>query len=126
MPVTYSAGAFLSDDNWRGQQLADRNQPGFTLLRAVADSGAATERVRASVSSCGYNTTLDILFSGLPALVFPHGEGHENTRMKRAGCMERMGLLQVLGTEGLDGETLANGSHAIDTSRPDSARAVYA
>jgi predicted glycosyltransferase len=122
LPMTLIAGPFLSDEDWRGLQVAGRNLPGFTLLRAVPDVGAAMEQVGASVSRCGYNTTLDILFSGVPALVVPFGEGHEDEQMKRARRLERLGLLQVLDPEQLDGQTLANGIRALDTFRPDLAR----
>jgi predicted glycosyltransferase len=122
LPMTLIAGPFLGEEDWRGLQVAGRNLPGFTLLRTVPDVGAAMEQVGASVSRCGYNTTLDILFSGVPALVVPFGEGHEDEQMKRARRLERLGLLQVLDPERLDGETLANGIRALETFRPDLAR----
>jgi len=120
--MTLIAGPFLSEEDWHGLQVAGRNLPGFTLLRTVPDVGAVMEEVGASVSRCGYNTTLDILFSGVPALVVPFGEGHEDEQMKRARRLERLGLLRVLDPEGLDGQTLANGIRALETFRPDLAR----
>lgn len=122
LPMTLIAGPFLSEAEWRGLRVAGHHLPGFTLLRTVPDVGAAMARVGASVSRCGYNTSLDILFSGVPALVVPFGEGHEDEQLKRARRLERLGLLQVLDPARLDGQTLANVIRALETFRPAVAR----
>jgi predicted glycosyltransferase len=122
LPMTLIAGPFLSEAEWRGLRVAGHNLPGLTLLRTVPDVGAAMEQVGASVSRCGYNTSLDILFSGVPAVVAPFGEGHEDEQLKRARRLERLGLLQVLDPARLDGQTLAHAIRALETFRPDSAR----
>lgn len=122
LPMTLVAGPFLGEEDWRGLQAASSRLPGFTLLRTVPDVGVAMEQVSASASRCGYNTAMDILFSGVPALVVPFGEGHENEQMTRARRMESLGLLRVLDPARLDGETLANGIRALETFRPDLAQ----
>lgn len=122
LPMTLVAGPFLGEQDWLELQAAGRHLPGLTLLRTVPDVGIAMEQVSASASRCGYNTTMDILFSGVPALVVPFGEGHEDEQMKRARRLERLGLLQVLDPTRLDGETLASGIRALETFRPDLAQ----
>jgi len=122
LPMTLVAGPFLGDEDWHALQVASGDLPGMALVRTVPDVGTAMERVSASASRCGYNTTMDILFSGVPALVVPFGEGHEDEQMKRARRLQTLGLVQVLDPSRLDGGTLAEAIRALETFRPDTAR----
>lgn len=122
LPMTLIAGPFLADEDWRELTAAARELPGLTLLRTVPDVGAAMETVSISASRCGYNTTLDILYSGVPALVVPFGDGHEDEQRKRARRLEALGILRVLDPEQLDGPALARHICALETFKPDAAR----
>jgi predicted glycosyltransferase len=59
------------------------------------------------VSQCGYNTALDIVASGVPALVVPFAEGREDEQMNRARRLEALQLLRLLPPPSLDGARLA-------------------
>ena len=48
------------------------------------------------MSQCGYNTTLDLLRTGVPALVVPFAEGGEDEQTRRAERLERLGAVRVL------------------------------
>jgi predicted glycosyltransferase len=61
----------------------------------------------ASVSQAGYNTTLDLLTAGIPALVVPFGGPAEDEQTRRARRLERLGALRVLDPAHLDGPALA-------------------
>jgi predicted glycosyltransferase len=124
MPMTLIAGPFLGDEDWLALQAASRNLPGFTLIRTVPDVGVAMEHVSASASRCGYNTTMDIIYSGVPSLVVPFGDGLENEQAKRAERLEALGIVRVLDPARLDGPTLANGIHALESFRPDAAARI--
>jgi predicted glycosyltransferase len=50
----------------------------------------------ASISQCGYNTSLDILQSGVPALVVPFAEGSEDEQANRAARLVQIGAVRVL------------------------------
>jgi predicted glycosyltransferase len=58
-----------------------------------------------SVSMGGYNTTMNILASGTPALVWPFGQNRE--QRLRASRLANLGVLQVLEDEDLDPDRLA-------------------
>jgi predicted glycosyltransferase len=58
------------------------------------------------VSQCGYNTALDLIRAGIPAVVAPLVEdGDEEPR--RAGRLAELGLVSVVGRDELDGPHLA-------------------
>ncbi len=58
-----------------------------------------------SISMGGYNTSMNILASGTPALVWPFGQNRE--QQLRAGRLANLGVLQVLENEDLDPDRLA-------------------
>jgi predicted glycosyltransferase len=69
--VRIVAGPFLPDDEWRALRAAARVRPGLDAARSVPDLRAELRAASASVSQCGYNTALDVLGTGVPALVVP-------------------------------------------------------
>jgi len=70
--------------------------PDFLAYMAAADL---------SVSMGGYNTTMNILATGVPALVWPFPQNREQ-RM-RAARLDQMGALKVVADEDLDPDRLA-------------------
>ena len=122
LPMTLIAGPFLPKQEWRALESAGRTLPGLTLIRSVPDVGLEMQRMSVSASRCGYNTALDILYSGVPALVVPYGEGLEDEQAKRATRLAARGLVRVLAPEHLDGRTLAAEIRALSTFRPEVAR----
>ena len=79
---------------------------------------AEMRRARASISQYGYNTALDIVVSGVPALVVPYATKTENEQSQRALRLAQMGALQHLGAEALDPSTLATSMDALLSFRP--------
>jgi predicted glycosyltransferase len=88
----------------------------FLRLRRMAGSGIEIERFSPdflsclaaadlSVSMAGYNTTMNLLAAGVPALVWPFGQNREQ-RM-RSERLEALGALKVLRDEDLDPQRLA-------------------
>lgn len=79
----------------------------FTKLRQSAPANARLERARPdfpallaacalSISQAGYNTVLDLLQAGRPALLVPFDAGNETEQGLRALALERAGLAQVV------------------------------
>ncbi len=58
-----------------------------------------------SISMGGYNTTMNILACGVPALVWPFSQNRE--QRLRAGCLSREGILKVIEDEDLRPDRLA-------------------
>jgi predicted glycosyltransferase len=79
----------------------------FARLRQSAPDNALVERARPdftellagcalSVSQAGYNTVLDLLQAGRPALLVPFDAGNETEQALRAAALERAGLARVV------------------------------
>jgi predicted glycosyltransferase len=83
----------------------------FDALRQSAPTNAGVERARPdfpallagcalSISQAGYNTTLDLLQAGRPALLAPFDAGNETEQALRAAALERVGLARVVKLDG--------------------------
>jgi predicted glycosyltransferase len=112
------AGPFLPEEAWRSLRESARRLPGLSLTRFVPDLCAEMRRSAASVSQCGYNTALDILRAGVPALVVPFAEGGEDEQLKRARRLERLGALRVAEQRELDAPRFARELRGLLTFRP--------
>ncbi|HEV7325832.1 MAG TPA: glycosyltransferase [Bosea sp. (in: a-proteobacteria)] len=86
-----------------GQGVAEAD---FAALRQSAPDNARVERARPdftallagcglSISQAGYNTALDLLQAGRPALLVPFDAGNETEQALRAAALERAGLARV-------------------------------
>ena len=74
----------------------DRFTPDFLAFLDAADL---------SVSMAGYNTSMNIMAAGTPALVWPFAQNRE--QRLRAERLARLGGLQILSDKDLDPEQLA-------------------
>jgi len=94
------------------------------LARAAPDT-AIVEQVRpdfrnllhraaVSVSMCGYNTALDLLQAGTPAVLIPFDDGHEVEQSLRAAALGRLEGIEVLASSDLSAEALLR---AVSTVR---------
>ena len=61
----------------------------------------------ASVSMCGYNTALDILQSGTPAVLIPFDDGKEVEQDLRGQSLSELPAIEVLRSQALTGDSLA-------------------
>ena len=118
MAMKVIAGPFVPDEVWRSLRVAARGQEGLHLRRYVPDLCAELAASAASVSQCGYNTALDILRAGVPALVVPFAEGHEDEQIRRARRLEQLGAVRILDSQRLDAITLAAEIQALLRFRP--------
>jgi predicted glycosyltransferase len=116
--VRIVAGPFLPDDAWDALRRAARGRRGLEVRRSVPDLTAQLAAAAGSVSQCGYNTALDLLRSGVPALVVPFAEGNEDEQTRRAERLERLGAVRVLPAARLDGPTLAAEIRGLLDFRP--------
>ena len=113
--TTLVAGPFLPEDEWHS---LPRGVPGLHLRRSVPDLGAELAAATASVSQCGYNTALDVLRSGLPALVVPFAAPGEDEQTRRATRLARFGAVRALDPAKLDAPRLATEIRALQRFRP--------
>lgn len=107
LPMRIVAGPFLPEDHWTALQQAAAHRPGVELVRHVPDMVAEMRAARLSISQCGYNTALDIVVAGVPALVVPYAAKGENEQGRRAESLAAIGAVRHLAGEALDGVRLA-------------------
>jgi predicted glycosyltransferase len=107
LPMRLIAGPFLPEAQWTALQQTARGVAGVELLRQVPDMVAEMRLARASLSQCGYNTALDIVVAGVPALVVPYEMPGENEQSERAARMAALGAMQCLSVADMDAPRLA-------------------
>jgi predicted glycosyltransferase len=96
LTTTVVAGPFLPEPAWQWLSRAARRQEGLHAHRYLPNLAGEMAASRLSVSQCGYNTAMDILASGTPAVVVPFAEGREDEQTIRARRLERLGVLGVV------------------------------
>ncbi|MBM3597809.1 MAG: glycosyl transferase [Alphaproteobacteria bacterium] len=110
----------LAERTWRiiaGENLDDA---AYARFRAVAPSGVVVERWRddlpdriaraaLTISQAGYNTVMEIVSAGVPAVVVPFADAGETEQGFRARHFAERNLLTVVPDAELDGATLARG-----------------
>ncbi len=102
LSTTIVAGPFLPENEWQELKSQAKDCLGLTLLRNVPTMTDLLNSHSISVSQCGYNTVMDILKSGIAALVVPYSVGQENEQANRAERLQKLGLLRVETAENLD------------------------
>ncbi|GAB4538207.1 MAG: glycosyltransferase family protein [Roseibium sp.] len=106
------------DTSWRILIGHDISDDAFAIYRKSAPEGVIVERARRdfpellkrarlSVSQAGYNTVLDILTAGVPAVFVPFAQANETEQTQRAEALARHGRAVVVPEEGLTPERLA-------------------
>jgi predicted glycosyltransferase len=117
IPMRLIAGPFLPGPDWRRLRRWTRGRTGLELLRAVPDLASELRGARASVSQCGYNTALEVLQAGIPALVVPYFAPGEDEQSRRARRLAELGLVRVLDPAELDGVHLAEAIRGMALDR---------
>ncbi|WP_058618124.1 glycosyltransferase [Methylobacterium indicum] len=118
-----AAAALAPSLSWRILVGRAVPEPAFATLREAAPPNAIVERARPdfrallagaalSVSQAGYNTVLDLLRSGCPAVLVPFEAGHETEQRLRAETLAAHGLARVLPEDALTAESLADAVRA--------------
>ncbi len=112
----------LGDAPWRllaGRDLPDEE---YSALRACAPEGVSVERARAdfrsllaqcrlSVSQAGYNTVMDVLLAGAPAVLVPYAGDGQTEQPLRATRLAALGRAEIVRENELSAPALAR---AID------------
>jgi len=106
--VRIIAGKMLLQQDWDDlvTLCADAGDT-LELLRWVPDLYTELRAAMVSVSRCGYNTTLDLLASGVPALVVPVSNDKADEQVKRATLLAGRGALRMLPESEMTSESLA-------------------
>jgi predicted glycosyltransferase len=108
LATTIVAGPFAPDDVWTRLVEQAAASAHLDVVRSVADLRQEMADAVASVSQCGYNTTMDILRADVAAVVVPYAEGKEDEQRRRATLLQRAGVLSMLDPAELSGAALAD------------------
>ena len=111
--VNYPEAAFRAAQA-RAQALAPA---GIRVERARPDFADLLARARLSISQGGYNTTLEVLAAGIPAVIVPFAARGETEQGLRARVLAGRGLLSLVEDDPLTPQALARGV-AQALSRP--------
>ncbi|HKP87111.1 MAG TPA: glycosyltransferase [Blastocatellia bacterium] len=112
------AGPFIPEESWQSLRSAAQGRQGLQLLKTVPNLCEEMRAAAASISQCGYNTSLDILQSRVAGLVVPFAEGSEDEQMKRARLLEQVGAVRVLDQRQMNARRLADEIRALLSFRP--------
>ena len=102
------AGTYVSDSTWERLQAVARGTPRLEVARWSSDLRAELGRASVSVSRCGYNTAVDVIASGVRALMVPFAPPNEDEQTRRAGRLAGLGLARVAAEAGLTPDGLAS------------------
>lgn len=106
LTTTIVAGPFLPEPVWAWLQGKAERSPALTAIRQVPDLAHEIRCSALSLSQGGYNTTMDLLRAGTPAVVVPYDEGNENEQARRAERLAELGVLRVVRATGLAADLL--------------------
>ena len=115
------AGPFFPDEAWTTLRAETRGKPQLTVVKHVSNLCDELRSAAVSISQAGYNTCLDILRAGVPALLVPFARGNENEQHKRALRLQRLGAARVLHQDNLNPARLATAireSMNIEMAKP--------
>ena len=108
----------LPEPVWPWLQDRRHSSPASKSIRQVPDLRTEMARSAVTVSQCGYNTTMDILRAGIPAVVVPFAEGGEDEQRQRAERLDDLGVLRCVSPEDLDADRLADAVIGAATTTP--------
>lgn len=101
------AGPLMPEEAYRGLEELARESDNVKLSRFTPDLRTLLRRAEISISMAGYNTMMDVLGSGVSALVYPVTSNGDQEQIVRAESLARAGAIDVIGTEELAPEELA-------------------
>ncbi len=105
------------DAKARISELSQITQSTSVLLESVRpDFRQMLPLAAASVSMCGYNTAMDLLQSGTPAVLIPFDDGKEVEQSLRARSLSQLNGIEVLNSSDLTAGSLANALEHVISS----------
>ncbi|MDJ0693527.1 glycosyltransferase [Mastigocoleus sp. MO_188.B34] len=99
------AGPFFPAEKFLKLQETVANQTNLTLRKYTANLIPYMEKAELSISLCGYNTTMNILRTGVNSMIFPSNKDWE--QKIRAEKLEKLGLTEIIHPADLNPESLS-------------------
>jgi predicted glycosyltransferase len=102
-----NTGPFMPADLRRDLQRRARQVPGATVEMSVSDTLSYVEAADLVIGMCGYNTTMEILRSGNPAILIPRS-GPSAEQLTRAQLFADRGWVKMMHPDQADSMVLAD------------------
>jgi predicted glycosyltransferase len=94
--TTVVAGPFLPEPVWDWLLEQAAHSPVLEAVRRVDDLAGEIAASALSLSQGGYNTTMDLLRAGTPAVVVPYADGTEDEQTRRTSRLAQLGVLRMV------------------------------
>lgn len=103
----FFAGLNMPEEVYSELETLSKSAANTVMARYTPDLPSVLRQAGLSISMAGYNTVMDVLSTGVRALVYPVVAGMEQEQSLRAAKLAQRGVLSVLTPEGLAPEKLA-------------------
>lgn len=101
------AGPYPSPEEFQQLQAKIAAKPNIKLARYTTDFPSYLKRADLSISMAGYNTCMNIVAAGVPAIVYPFTSGDNHEQMLRAEKLCELDIVEVIRQDELDPAALA-------------------
>ena len=102
-------GPFLEDDAFDALNVRAARLENVVLARFTPDLMAYMQSADLSISLAGYNTTMNVLRAGVPAVLVPIGHyDFDCEQLLRAGKLAKLGVVEMLESTQVSAERLAD------------------
>ena len=118
LPMTIVTGPYLPEQEREHLEKIARGLPGLELKESVPDLGAEMAKVCWAVSNCGYNAAVDVMATGVSALLVPGSNNHGTDQVDRLKRMSHWRAARTLMPRHLNGASLANSFYQLIKFKP--------
>lgn len=98
-------GPFIPNVKFSQLQKASANLPNLTLRKYTPNLLSYMKKAKLSISLCGYNTTMNILKTGVNSMILPSNKDWE--QKIRAEKLEKLGLAELISSHDLNSHNFA-------------------
>ena len=118
LPMTIVSGCRFPEHEWENLQKIAQDRHGLELKRSVPDLGAEFGKVCWAVSQCEYNAAVDVMATGVSALLMPGTGDGQSDQIDRLQRMSHWQAARTLMPRHLNGATLANSIYQLIKFEP--------
>ncbi|MDJ0690806.1 MAG: glycosyltransferase [Xenococcaceae cyanobacterium MO_188.B32] len=101
-------GAFAPEDKFSCWQAIAEKQPNLIVERYTPELLSYMQQADLSISMSGYNTTMNILMTGVRAMIMPFTGNGDQEQTIRANKLQKLGRVKAISPEDLQPEIFAN------------------
>jgi predicted glycosyltransferase len=100
-------GPFMPDEKLHELQQKAMGHPNLTIRRYTSHLISYMEKADLSISMAGYNTTMNILTTGVRSMILPFTGNDDQEQITRAKKLEQLGVVEVINSDELQPDRFA-------------------